>query len=79
MSDPRDKLRMAPPGSRRRAINRWFDTHPGARDFVESWRKMSEAGETDWSMRAVHRELQSEHAFPFHLTTLWEWLRGTAA
>ena len=48
---------------------KWFGSHPDALEEVKIWMQMARDGETEWSLTRLHKELLSEHNFPFTAVT----------
>lgn len=66
-SDTRSKMARSAdtlPG----AIGEWLMAHPKALREVKLWMEMARKGETDWTLRRHHEELQSAYGFPFRTT-----------
>lgn len=46
-------------------LGQWFEQNPDALREVVIWMEMAKAGETEWTLARLFREMVSEYGFPF--------------
>ncbi len=51
-------------------LGSWLGNNPEALVEIKVWMEMAKAGETEWPLARLYRELKTEYGFPYASTTM---------